>query len=364
MLRLKRHIVTEVIENFLAVIIALILIMVSFHFAKLLSQAAEGKIIGSAVYQLVALQTVKFFVLLAPFAFFIAMLMALSRLATDNELIAMHSVGFSLGQIYQALFSVAIPLTMLISFMSLQVLPNVLSLNYKLLEKARGESELSIMQPGQFRTIGGNTTIFVADIDNRSFSNFFVWQNNDGDESITVAKKGQQYQEEDDRYIDLHNGSRYTMSKDNTSQLIDFELLTLLLPKVEPTNRSEKLKARSTATLLKSNDLSSKIELQRRISPMLSILLLVICAPLLVQFNPRENRYGKFVIAILIYAIYANSQYVIKSFIQSGSMPLYPGMFVAHLIFIVILILWAMMRFATSYTKNTDKIVAGNGGNG
>ncbi len=351
MLRLKRHIITEIVEVFFAVIVALILIMVSFQFAKLLSQAAQGKIVGSAIYQLVALQAVNLFVLLTPFAFFIATLIALSRLAGDNELIAMRAVGFSQGHVYQSLFTVGIPLAAVLLYLTLQVLPKVLLLNYTLIDKAKKESELSVIQPGQFRTIGGNTTIFVADVTNKAFSKFFVWQRVKGVESVTVAKQGNQYEQDGERYIDLSHGSRYSLSKDKSSQLVMFDTLTALLPTVETRKRGDKIKARSTAALLKNPTLRNRIEFQRRLAPAISILLLIICAPLLVQFNPRENRYGKFVSAILIYAIYANSQSTLKALIIKEKVPIVPGIHSTHLAFAGILALWIAWRYWRSRAR-------------
>lgn len=345
MLRLNRHIITEIIEVFFAVVVALILIMISFQFAKLLSQAAAGKIVGSAIYKLVALQAVNLFVLLTPFAFFIAMLIALSKLASDNELIAMKSVGYSDWNIYKALFLIAVPLSALILFMTLNVLPKVLALNYDLLQKAKKESELSVIQPGNFRTIGGKTTIFVADVDDKQFSKFFVWQQQDNTESITVAKSGNQVEKNGERYIELTNGSRYQMNTENqTSQLMIFEQLVALMPTVKPSSRKEKLKAVSTDKLLENPNINNRIEIQRRVSPAISILLLAICAPLLVQFNPRENRYGKFVIAIFIYALYANSQYIFQALIEDDKLPIIPGIYTSHLVFLGIIAVWIWLR--------------------
>ncbi len=340
MLRLKRHIVTEIIEVFFAVIVALILIMVSFQLAKLLSQAAQGKITGSAIFQLVALQAVNLFVLLTPFAFFIAMLVALTRLSNTNELVAMKAVGFSQWQIHQALLFIALPLAGLIVFMTLQVLPQLLTLNYTLLHKAKKESELSIIQPGQFRRIGGNTTVFVADLNNQQFSKFFIWQSNNGTESIMVAEYGEQQEHQNERHIALQNGSRYSIAADGSSQLLFFERLLALLPEIAPKTRSEKLKSKPTAELLRNPTLAHRIELQRRISPAISILLLVLCAPLLVNVNPRENRYGKFVAAILIYAIYSNAQVIFQTLTEKHYLPVFLGIYTSHLVFLSLCLLW------------------------
>lgn len=354
MLRLKKHIVTEILEIFLAVIIALILIMVSFQFAKLLSQAAAGKIVGAAIYKLVALQTVRLFVLLTPFAFFIAVLIGLSKLASDNELIAMKSVGYSDTKTYQALFMVALPLAAVILFLTLSILPNVLSLSYQLTQQAKKESELSVIQPGSFRSIGSNVTIFVADVDDKAFSKFFIWQRSQQDESITVAKNGKQLEKDGDRYVELSEGSRFSWSA-NGAQLMSFKRFLGLLPDVKPSNRAERLKSTPTNTLLTQPTLANRIEFQRRITPAISILLLALCAPLLVQFNPRENRYGKFVIAILIYAIYLNSQYIFKALIEDKKLSIIPGIYTAHIIFLGIIVLWFMNRRYRNRLKKASR---------
>lgn len=364
MRRLNRHIVTEIIEVFFAVVIALILIMVSFQFAKLLSQAAAGKIIGSAVYKLVALQAVNLFVLLTPFAFFIAMLIALSRLASDNELIAMRALGYSPLKLQQTLILLALPLAGFIALMSLSILPRILSLNYELLRKAQKESELSIIQPGQFRTIGGRTTVFVADVKDKAFSTFFIWQDQEANQSVTVAQQGEQLESDGQRLIALTGGSRYNeKKKQKTTQLFTFERLIATLPTIQPTGYRERLKAVDTKVLLSTPTVSHRIEFQRRLAPAISIVLLAICAPLLVQFNPRENRYGKFVIAILIYAIYANSQAIFQALIEKGNLPIIPGVYTAHLIFLAVIVTWAWGQWwqsgATKKPRGCDAQTAG-----
>lgn len=344
MLRLKRHIVTEILEVFFAVIVALMLIMISFQFAKLLGQAAAGKISGVAIYQLVALQAINLFVLLAPFAFFIAVLIGLSRLASSNELIAMKSVGYSEINTYQALFFLAIPLAVIMLFISLYILPKVIRLNYELTQKARKESEISIIQPGSFRTIGGNTTVFVAEIESAGFSGFFIRQNTEKGETLITARTGSIDEKDNERYIKLNNGNRYHQSKDKKSQLMFFERFEALLPNSRSMGSRTSLKATPTHELFKNNNLSAKVELQRRTTTALSILLLAFLAPLLIQVNPREKQYGKFVGAILAYAIYANSQHIVQSLVESQRFPLIPGMYITHIIFLFGIFTWLMIK--------------------
>lgn len=359
--RLKKHIITEMMEVFLAVITALILIMVSFQFAKLLGEAASGKIVGAAVFKLVALHSVNLFVLLTPFAFFIAVLISLSKLATDNELIAMKALGYGKLQTYTAIFSVAAPLALLILYLTLDLLPKTRELSYDLREKARKESELSLIQPGNFRTIGNQTTIYVANVDEQQFSQFFVWQANEQGESATVAANGQQFSQDNQRFLALDSGSRITENSDGT-QLMQFERLLALLPAVTDINRNQRIKAVPTKTLLSEKNIDNQLELQRRFSPALSIFLLALFAPLLVQVNPRENRYGKYVIAILTYAIYLNSQYIFQALVENGKLSILPGMHTSHLLFLLILFIWLTLANSQNNLKTSLQSLRKNRG--
>ncbi len=345
MKQIKKHIVTEVISVFFAVIAILILIMVSFQFAKLLAMAASGKIVGSAIFKLVALNTISLFVLLTPFAFFIACLITLSKFASDNELIAMKSVGHSNFDTIKALLIVAIPLAFLVIYLTLFMLPQSYSLSQKLTDQAKKESEISFLQPGNFRTIGSKTVLFVADINDKKFTRFFVWQKDKKGEAITIAKTGEQKYIKDDRYIELQSGTRFAEDKSKkTTALMIFDKLLLLLPEVKKTTRKQKLKSVPTSVLLKNKTLSNRIEFQRRISPAISIILLSIFVVFLVQFNPRESSRGRFIIAVLIYVIYSNSQYILQVLIEKNGLPIFPGVYLSHIIFGAIILIWLGLK--------------------
>jgi len=354
LLRLKKHIVTEIIKVFLAVILALILSMVSFQFARLLAKAVEGKIVGSAIYKLVVLQAIDLFVLLTPFAFFIATLICLNKLARDHELVAMKSVGYSDAKIYQAILIFALPLALLVAFITLAVLPNTFLLKHKITEQAKKESELSIIQPGNFRTIGGNITVFVGQVDKEKFGRFVFWQRHRGQHSVTIAEQGRQITKNDRRYLELINGSRYNISQDKSSQLLFFKRMLALLPIAEGAQR-QRLQDVATHDLLKDSTPSHRIEFQRRLSPAIAIILLAIFAPFLIQLNPRDNRYGKFVIAILIYAIYSNSQHVYQALVENGSWPIFPGIYSAHLFFLLMMAVWMGLRYNASRPRGLEK---------
>lgn len=148
--RLKRHIVTEIGEVFFAVIITLILIMLSFQFVMLLNQAANGKIVGAAIFKLLSLHAVNLFVELTPFAFFIACLITLTRLAGDRELIAMQSLGMGIKGLYQAIFYITLPLALFVLYLTLFMLPTTLSLYQQLTQQAKKKANCRFYNPAVF----------------------------------------------------------------------------------------------------------------------------------------------------------------------------------------------------------------------
>lgn len=157
-----------------------------------------------------------------------------------------------------------------------------------------------------------------------------------------MALSGQQIEEDGKRHIELTQGSRFQQNAGDAS-IISFERFLGLLPSIEVNKDSDKIKAKSTQQLLSEPNSESQIEFQRRVSPALSIVLLALFSPILVQFNPRENRYGRFIIAILTYLLYVQSQYILQALVENDKFPLLPGIYFSHLLFFA-LVLFLILR--------------------
>ncbi|MCB0074943.1 MAG: LptF/LptG family permease, partial [Caldilineaceae bacterium] len=80
-------------------------------------------------------------------------------------------------------------------------------------------------------------------------------------------------------------------------------------------------------------------ELQWRVSMPLSVILLALLAVFLSRTNPRQGRYAKFFIGILIYVIYSNLLGVAKSWVERGTIQPLVGIWWVHLLVLAMVIM-------------------------
>jgi lipopolysaccharide export system permease protein len=82
-----------------------------------------------------------------------------------------------------------------------------------------------------------------------------------------------------------------------------------------------KRESTSTTVLLASSDAEDIAELQWRLAMPLSVISLLLLAVPLCKSSPRKDRYGRLVIAILLFVIYYNLLGTAKVWVGDGSVP-------------------------------------------
>ena len=82
--------------------------------------------------------------------------------------------------------------------------------------------------------------------------------------------------------------------------------------------------------LIGSGDSRHVAELQRRLSTAVSILLLGMLAVPLARTSPREGRYGKLFVAVVVYFIYSNAISIFENLVDRGAVPGFVGAWPVH----------------------------------
>jgi lipopolysaccharide export system permease protein len=100
-----------------------------------------------------------------------------------------------------------------------------------------------------------------------------------------------------------------------------------------------------TAELLQSSDPRDRAELQWRIStPVMALILMLIAVPL-ARLRPRQGRFGRIGIAILVYFIYWQLMAAARTWVEAGSVPEWLGLWWVHGVALA-LGLWLLSREA------------------
>jgi len=167
---------------------------------------------------------------------------------------------------------------------------------------------------------------------------------------VSLEAKGIKDEETDEEFIVFVNGVS-TISKPGADsyQQTRFARHGVRIPQSEQTSRALENSAKSFSELINSNDLRSKAELQWRFSIPVAALLLALLAVPLSYTSPRQGRYSKIAIAILIYVPYANLLVLSRKWVAAGTIPPWIGVVWVHLLIVVLILILTLKRYGTSW---------------
>ena len=86
----------------------------------------------------------------------------------------------------------------------------------------------------------------------------------------------------------------------------------------------------ATSDLIGSGDPDHLAELQRRVSAAVSIVVLGMLAVPLARTTPREGRYGRLFLAVVVYFVYSNAISIVENLVERGVVPPMVGVWPVH----------------------------------
>lgn len=349
---IERYLFKELFTTLFAVTSVLFLIFVSSWFAKLLGQVSAGGIQTDVLFLLLSLKSLDALMILLPLAVYLSVLLSFGRLYQDNEMVAMMACGVSPLRLLRLVFWFALLFALLVAFISLYLGPWAKEKRYAIEETMDKSTGLEAVAGGQFRELGGGDIVFYAErlsVDGKAMENIFVQGYRDGVLNLVVADRA--YRVDDKvmggNYLVLESGHRYEGNPgDGAMRVIAFQEHGLLMNRSERVVEGEEAdlstSAKSTLLLWQSPLLDDAAELQWRLSMPISAVLLSLLAVYLSRTSPRQGRYAKFFVGILIYVIYSNLLGVGRSWLEKGEVSTYVGLWWVHgiVFFILLVLIW------------------------
>lgn len=364
---IQRYILKEILLTWLAVALVLLAIVTSNRFVNYLADAATGEIPPDVIFTLLGLKLVGYFGQLAPFSFFIGILLTFGRLSRDSEMAALGACGVGGWQLYKMSALLVIPLTLFIAWVSLVASPWAANRAYEVESTAKSTAEISGVRPGRFQESQFGNRVFLVDrlSDDRSeMENIFIEERSyDGDrEQLKHVSAQTAYQKYDiesgRRFLVMEDGYRYEgVPGIGDFRVVQFARQTILIEKNKnagPIKR--KSDAYPTMQLLGSDFLGDKTELHWRIAAPISFALLAMFGIALSKSRPREGRYARLIFGVIIFTIYANLQIVGRSILDQGRVPVEFGIWWVHLLILISLIgFLAQQKMFIRFPSNLSK---------
>lgn len=337
---ISRYLIKEIFQGFLAVMLILLLIFVGRHFAHYLADAAAGKFSGELVFTLLIPYLLKSAVLLLPFCLYIAVLLAFGRLYRDNEMTVLAACGVSIGQIIKIVLLASIILASVVAIFSLYISPWAVEWGIQIREQAEAKSEMTGLIAGRFKHLDDQRVYYVEELseDKQKMSNVFIHDRFQDDVDVLSANKGYQYidSKTGDRFLVLLDGFRYQGNPEKEDfKISEYEKSAVRIEENEIRPRFRHQDAKLTSELLMSDNPRDNAELQWRLSMPVSAVLLAVLAVFLGRTNPRQGKYSKIIIAVLIYVAYNNFMGVAQSWVQRDEVLAFLGMWWVHVLMLV-----------------------------
>lgn len=362
---LDRYIFREIITSWFAVTVVLLVIMVANVLARILSKVTDGTLPADVLLLFVGIKTIDLLVTLIPLGLYLGVLMAFGRLYRDSEMAAIAACGTGLGALYRPAVVSGLIGVILITFLTFWASPWAARYEQQLTEQVATRSIGSLLDAGRFvEILNGGAVVFTESVDNENdrFNRIFVHRDlENGAFEVETAKYAtyQRDEETGEDFIVFVDGVSTIGRPGATSyQQTKFARHGVRLPNDGPASGERESSAMTFSELVSANNLQARAEIHWRFSIPVAALLLALLAIPLSYISPRQGRYSKIVIAILIYVPYANLLVLSRKWVAAGTVPPFIGMIWVHLLVIALILFLTIKRYGTSWLRRDTPMAA------
>lgn len=342
---IDRYMLREFFQNLLAVLGVLWLIYVATRFARYLADAAVGNLPAEVIFNLLWLNSLGALSILLPIGTFLAVMLTLGRMSSDNELTVIAACGIAGNRIRRNVLIFSGVMAIIVAYLALLVVPDVLSGRYEMEQKAKVTANTSGLVAGSFKeSQRGDWTFYSQGISNdkEHLENVFIEIERDDRPLVFRAARGrfEVNSLSGDKYLILEDGYRYEGEAGDLDFVIaQYATHSLLVEKGGQIQPRERHKSTATAVLWQRGLPEDLAEIQWRISTAVMTVILSLIAITLAHAGPRQGRYAGFLPAVLVYIIYSNLLGVSRAWVEKGSIAPWLGGIWVHLLMLLVLFL-------------------------
>ncbi len=320
----------------LAIGLVLLVVMVLMSMTLLLGRAVRGDQSEAVVFILLGFQTLAKLDVLLPLAFYLGILLTLSRWYRDSEMTVLAACGVGLMHFMR-------PVMVLGSVFGLLALAGAFyftPLATRQIEHVKLESshrsEPGSISPGVFTEAQGTGRIVYAEKieENGELRGIFVSSLEAGKQGVLVAKSGRPYTDPKtgDKFIALHDGTLYDGEPGEAGyRILEYSVYNL---RIEPKKLGETpVPTAGMPTLLLLTQLGDRdvnAEFHWRLGKALALFVLALYAVALAYTDARRGRMSNLFVAIVIYFVYSNLLGIGETMLQKGQTPVAAGLWWVH----------------------------------
>lgn len=333
---LRRYILREVVTAWLVVTGVLLIILLANEVVGVLERAAAYQYPQGVVLQLIGLGALQYLSILLPVGLLLGIVLAFGRLYHDSEMAAALACGAGPQYIYVPVAMLAVVVAAGLAYLSLVLAPQATDRALSLRNAALHAGQFAPLVAGKFRTFGGsvNAVVYAQTVArDGTLGNVFVERNRGPEVEMALAQRATHSVTADGQshIFTLYDGERFEGVPGSAEfRIVRFaeHVVPVQVPEIRDVIRD--LEARPTASLRRSSDPAERAEYQWRIAMPIMCLVLALLAVPLSRLRPRQGRYARVWIAVVIFFVYYNLAATGRTWIARGSVPGVVGLWWTH----------------------------------
>jgi lipopolysaccharide export system permease protein len=332
---ISRYIFRETFAAWFMVTLILFTILMSNQFAEILDDAATGRLPRDAVFAILGLTSLRYLTVLTPIGLFLGVMLALARLNRDSEMAALAACGIGPGSLLRPISFLTVLLSGSVAWLALVQAPDAARTIEEIKQLAEEELELGILESGKFTTPdSGETIIYAKEVIGEAIHDVFIEHQSDDQVIVILAERGERVHDTStgDLTFVLYDGRRYEgVPGERNFRVVDFSEHGMPI-RVDQDEEVEVLvETKPSIDLLTSSEAEDHAELQWRVSAPIQLFVLMLLAVPLSRSRPREGRYGRLGVGILIYITYANLLSIARVWVEREAVPVWVGLWWVHI---------------------------------
>ena len=332
-----------------AVLTVLIAIALVVLFIRLLGDVARGELANEAVLAFLGFSLLYFLPVLMTIALFAGVLLPLSRMWRDSEMVIWFNAGLSLMQWMRPVLTFAVPFSLVILLLTLVLNPWVQTKKSEYRQDLRSRSESTLIAPGMFAESNAGQRVYYVESLNPLTGivrNVFMQSRIDGQLGLVVAKEGNHTQLPDgSRYLVFKEGRRYEGTPGQLDyRIVQFERYWMRLDPVAVSGKETGVRQAPFTELIDEKSPQARAELLWRLGVPFSALVLAVMAIPLSFVNTRARRSYGLLIALLLYFVYNNLLSLSQAWVAQGKLNPWVGMLSSHLLMVLVVVVLFYLR--------------------
>ncbi len=330
-----RYILREVVTAWVVVTSVLLIILLANQVAGVLERAAVNQYPKGVVLELITFGALQNLSILVPVGLLLGVVFSFGRLYHDSEMAAALACGIGPSRIYGPVMLLALFVTVGLAWLTLVLAPDATAHALSLRNAALRAGQFAPIAAGKFRTFGGGGAVVYAQKVNKdgTLGNVFVEHNRGPVVEVALAQRARHSVSPDGmtHTITLYDGERYEGQPGSPEfRIVHFAEHTIPVQVPVVSDVVKNLDGQPSLALWQSHDPNKRAELHWRVAMPVSCIVLTLLAVPLSRLRPRQGRYSRFWVAVVIYFLYQNLINIGRVWIARGKVSDAVGLWWAH----------------------------------